>query len=88
MVKAVHDTYATIALGDLGNVDFSQVGETSSATIRKNLSTPPTEFVLKWNTEPTFITDGTIVPIATYTHAQCLTLMATSTWSLPDPLER
>ena len=81
-----HQTYATIVLGDLGNVDFSQVGETSAATIRENLLTPPTEFVLKWNTEPTFITDGTIVPIATYTHAQCLALMQTLEWNGPPPI--
>ena len=31
-------TYATISIDDLSKVDFSQVGETSADTIRKNLS--------------------------------------------------
>ena len=48
-------TYANVHIEDVQFVDFSQVGETSAATVRENLLTPPTEFVLKWNTEPTFI---------------------------------
>ena len=78
-------TYAIINIEDLGKVDFSQVGETSADTIRKNLLDPPTQFVLKWDTEPTFIADGTIVPNGTYTYQECLELMATETWSLPEP---
>ena len=87
-VKGIFQTYATISLNDLSKIDFSQIGETSEDTIRKNVLDPPTQFVIKWDVEPTFITDGTVIPDGTYTHEQCLTLMATSTWSLPDPLER
>ena len=73
------ETYAIINIADLPNIDFSQVGETDENTIRKSLD--ETQFVLKWNTEPTFIADGTVVPVETLTHKQALTLMATSAWS-------
>ena len=79
------DAYAIINIADLGNIDFSQVGETDENTIRKSLD--ETQFVLKWNTEPTFITDGTVVPLQTLTHQQALTLMATPEWSEPIPIE-
>ena len=84
-MKRIADTYAIINISDLVNIDFSQVGETDKNTIRKSLD--ETQFVLKWNTEPTFITDGTVVPVQTLTHEQALTLMATSEWSEPIPVE-
>jgi hypothetical protein len=86
-VKGVFQTYATISLNDLSRVDFSQIGETSEDTIRKNVLDPPTQFVVKWDVEPAFIADGTVIPDGLYTHEECLELMATSTWSLPDPIE-
>jgi hypothetical protein len=71
--------YAIININDLDNVDFTQIGETSSETIRKSLD--ETMFVLKWETMPTFITDGTIVPLQVLTHEECLELMETPEWS-------
>lgn len=80
-VKGIFQTYATISLNDLSKIDFSQIGETSEDTIRKNVLTPPTQFVIKWDVEPSFIADGTVIPDGLYTHEECLELMATSTWS-------
>ena len=80
-LKGAFQTYATISLNDLSKIDFSQIGETSELTIRKNLLDPPTQFVTKWNTEPDFIADGTVIPDGIYTYEECLELMATSTWS-------
>ena len=85
MSTRIADTYAIINIADLGNIDFSQVGETDENTIRKSLD--ETQFVLKWNTEPTFITDGTVTPLQSLTHDEALTLMATSEWSEPMPVE-
>ena len=85
MSTRIADTYAIINIADLGNIDFSQVGETDQNTIRKSLD--ETQFVLKWNTEPTFITDGTVVPLQTLTHDEALTLMATPEWSEEIPVE-
>ena len=85
MSTRIAETYAIINIADLGNIDFVQVGETDQDTIRKSLD--DTQFVLKWDTEPTFITDGTVVPVQTLTHAEALTLMASAEWSEPIPVE-
>ena len=77
--------YAIIQTSDLSNIDFSQIGETNADTLRYNLA--GTEFVIKWNTTPTFISDGTVVPVSQLTHEQALTLMATAEWSEPEPVE-
>ena len=85
MSTRIADTYAIINIADLSNIDFSQVGETDQNTIRKSLD--ETQFVLKWNTEPTFITDGTVVPLQTLTHDEALALMASAEWSEEIPVE-
>ena len=79
-------TYAVINLTDISLIDFAQVGETSASTIRKSLD--DTQFVIKWQEGyiPTFITDGTVVPVETYDHHAILELMATPAWSDPDPI--
>lgn len=76
-------TYAVINLTDVGLIDFAQVGETSASTIRKSLD--DTQFVIKWQDgyTPTFITDGSVVPVGTYDHHAILELMATPAWSEP-----
>ena len=80
------DTYIIVNIADLLNVDFSQVGETSENTIRKSLD--EALFVLKYEQEhePTFIADGTIVPVSTLSHAECLTLMSSPEWTEPEPV--
>ena len=85
MSTRIAETYAIINIADLGNVDFSQVGETDETTIRKSLD--ETQFVLKWDIEPTFITDGSIVPLQNLTHQEALTLMVSPEWSEPMPVE-
>ena len=77
--------YAIINTSDLSNIDFSQIGETSADTLRYNLA--GTEFVIKWNTTPTFIADGTVVPVSELTHEEAVALMATAEWSQPEPVE-
>ena len=81
----MEDIYAIIDIKDLLKVDFTQVGQTSANTVRKSLDN--SKFVLKWETMPTFITDGTIVPLQVLTHEECLELMATIEWSEPIPVE-
>ena len=85
MSTRIADTYAIINIADLPNIDFSQVGETDETTIRKSLD--ETQFIIKYNTEPSFIADGSVVPLQTLTHEQALTLMASSEWSEPIPVE-
>ena len=79
-------TYAICNIAtDLKNIDFSQVGESSSSTIRRSLD--DTLFVIKYISEPTFIKDGTVKPSQTLTHSEALELMSTSAWSEPEPVE-
>jgi len=75
------DTYSIIDINDLPKVDFTQVGETTPSTIRKSLD--GSKFVLKWDQTPTFITDGSVVPLQILTPAECLELMETDEWSKP-----
>ena len=84
MIKSF-STYAIIQASDLANIDFSQIGETSADTLRYNLA--GTEFVIKWNSTPTFISDGSVVPVSELTHAEALAVMATAEWSQPEPVE-
>jgi len=79
--------YAVINLTDIGLIDFAQVGESSVSTVRKSLDN--TQFVIKWQDgyTPTFIMDGTVVPVGTYDHHAILELMATPEWSEPMPTE-
>ena len=76
-------TYATINISDIGLIDFSQIEETSKDTIRKNIA--ETEFIIKWEEDntPTFITDGSVVPILTLTLSEILVLVETPEWSNP-----
>ena len=77
-------TYNTIAISDLSNIDFTQVQETSAETIRKSID--ETQFVIKWETQPSFLTDETVVPLGTYSHTACLELMATDFWTTDEIL--
>jgi hypothetical protein len=76
-------TYAAINLTCISVIDFSQVAQSSVSTIRKSLD--DTQFVIKWEDgyTPTFIMDGTVVPVGTYDHHAILELMSTSEWSQP-----
>lgn len=80
-------TYAVINLSDIGLIDFSQVGQTSAGTVRRNIA--ETQFVIKWEQGhiPTFILDGSVVPVAQLTHSECLALMQTAEWSAEIPVE-
>ena len=75
--------YGIIQISDLSNIDFSQIGESSENTLRYNLAL--TEFVIKYNNEPTFISSGLVLPVQLLTHEEALLLMQTSEWSEPMP---
>ena len=84
-MKKQAETYATINIADLALIDFAQIGETDENTIRKSLD--GLQFVIKWNTEPTFILDGSVAIIQVMTHDEALVLMASAEWSEPLPVE-
>jgi hypothetical protein len=71
-------TYAIINTTDKDKVNFEEVIQEPS-TVRYSLD--GTQFVIKYETEPSFITNGSVVPDAILNHADCLILMNTSNWS-------
>jgi len=79
------NVYAIINIADLGLINFTEIDETNATTIRKSID--ELLFVIKWfnEHEPTFIADGTVVPLQTLTHQEAATLMATPEWSEPIP---
>ncbi len=76
-------TYAVINLTDTNAILFSQVNQSSAQTMRRNLAN--TQGLLSYQVEPSFITNGSLVPVSTLNHEQALELMATPAWSEPDP---
>lgn len=71
-------TYQIISIDDLSLIDFSQIEEEDEDTIRKSVD--ETQFVIKWHDEPAFITDGSVVPMQTLNHEDCIDLMQTIAW--------
>lgn len=84
-MKKISLVYAVINISDIGLIDFNQVGQTSANTVRKNIA--ETQFVIKWNKEPTFIADGSVEPVGIYNHTTILELMATAEWTAEIPVE-
>ena len=74
-------TYAFAKWANIGSVDFTQVMETSAATVRKSLDNDL--FILKWYTanEPSFITNGSVTLAWSGTHAECLNRLTSSFWT-------
>jgi len=85
MSKRIAETYATISIADLGLIDFSQIHETSAETIRKSID--ESEFVIKYDAVPSFISDGSVEILQAMNHDEALQLMATDKWSEPLPVE-
>ena len=67
------------------SVDFSQVNTSSAQTMRRNLAN--TEAMISYDVEPSFITNGRLVPIQILNHEEALALLATPAWSEPIPEE-
>jgi hypothetical protein len=77
-------TYTIIDIADIDNVNFLEVHETSADTIRKSIDGE--KFVMEYGATPSFVTDGTVIPLATLSHSEALELMATEDWTSPDPI--
>ena len=76
-------TYAVINLTDTNAILFSQVNQSSAQTMRRDLAN--TQGLLSYQVEPSFITNGSLVPVSTMDHAAALALMATPEWTDPTP---
>ena len=78
-------TYVVINLSDTNSVLFSQVNQSSAQTMRRNVAN--TQGVLSFQVEPSFITNGSLVPVGTYTHEEILVLLSTPEWTPAQPEE-
>ena len=78
-------TYIIINTTEIGLIDFSEVLETSEATLR--ISVDGLQTVLKWEgSEPSFV--ATLSSYGgPYTHSEILAIMDTPAWTPPDPIE-
>ena len=81
------NVFAIISTLDINKVDFTQVPEENNPSLRYSLD--GSKFGIKWEHEhePTFITDGTLVPLQTLTHSEAVLLMGTIEWSPEIPEE-
>ena len=80
-------TYAFANTSTIGSVDFTQVMETSTDTVRKSID--ESQFIIKWYTasEPTFITDSSVTLTWSGTHTECLNRLTSSFWTNTGSLE-
>tara|TARA_R100000742_G_C4271990_1_gene91056 strand:+ start:900 stop:1157 length:258 start_codon:yes stop_codon:yes gene_type:complete len=79
-MKAVNLTYAILNITDVDKVIFEEIPETRTS-IRKSIN--GSEFGIKYNQKPSFILDGSVVPLMELNHSEMLDLMATEEWTLP-----
>lgn len=75
--------WVIIPVTELVNVDFSQVCETSTDTVRTSVD--GTQTFVKWdgNTMPDTVANLTNKS-ETHSHEEMLEILATATWSSPD----
>jgi hypothetical protein len=81
----MNTTYAIINLSDTNAIIFSQVAETSTQTMRRNIAN--TQGAISYLVEPSFITNGALTPVSTLNQAEFLDLMQTPEWKPADPTE-
>jgi hypothetical protein len=79
-------SYIVIDLSDTDKVLFSQVNQSSSQSMRRNLAN--TQGLLSYSVTPSFISDGSIVPVGDIMNqTEALELLQTDAWSEPMPEE-
>ena len=75
--------YAVINLSDTNAVLFSQVNQSSAQTMTRNIAN--TQGILSYSVEPSFITNGSLVPVSILNHTEVLALLQTPEWRTPGP---
>tara|TARA_R110002060_G_scaffold63032_1_gene72345 strand:+ start:165 stop:416 length:252 start_codon:yes stop_codon:yes gene_type:complete len=79
-------SYIVIELSNTNLVLFSQVDQQSAQSMRRNLAN--TQGLLSYRVTPSFVTDGSLPIVGSVMNQdETLALMATSAWSVPDPIE-
>lgn len=78
----ITNTYYVINTIDKDKVDFNEIIQDINA-IRYSLD--GSKFIIKTpvgvNTDPTFITNGSVTPVGKYTHSEVLTVLEGAEWT-------
>ncbi len=74
-------TYSIINIADLPLIDFSQIAENDETTIRATYD--GLKFIIKYNIVPSFVMDGSVVPLQVLTYSEALILANTAEWQIP-----
>lgn len=71
-------------VSELNNIDFNQVLETSSDTVRKSVD--GTKTFVKWEGDTPTCVSNLTTKEGPYTYSEILTILATSAWTDPNLL--
>tara|TARA_R110002012_G_scaffold312888_5_gene524016 strand:- start:1908 stop:2156 length:249 start_codon:yes stop_codon:yes gene_type:complete len=72
-------TYTILNISDIGNIIFSEIIENNSGTLRQ--SNDRKQFGIKYESEPSFITNGSVSPIKIMDKTEAIELMQSAKWS-------
>jgi len=76
--------YVVILMQDSNGIIFSQVDQLNAQSMRRSLDN--SQGLFSYRVEPSFITDSSLPIVGSIMNqTECLTLMATSEWSTPEP---
>ena len=76
--------YLILPFSEISTINFEEVMETSSDTLRYSVDSSKT--FIKWvGATPSFY-DSVLAPEGPYTHTEILTILKTSEWTNPDLL--
>ena len=77
-------SYIVILMQDSNGIIFSQVDQLNAQSMRRSLDN--SQGLFSYRVEPSFITDSSLPIVGSIMNqTECLTLMATSEWSTPEP---
>jgi hypothetical protein len=71
-------------VSELGQIDFTQVLETSADTVRQNVDT--TKTFVKWDSEMPECIANLETKEGPYTYEEILNILATPEWTDPNPI--
>tara|TARA_R110000772_G_scaffold266090_1_gene388122 strand:+ start:158 stop:412 length:255 start_codon:yes stop_codon:yes gene_type:complete len=82
MGENINRRYITFSFSEVDDVDFTQIEETSSPTLRKSVD--ELLAVIKYELPAPSSVDSLTTKSQEYTHSEILALMITPAWSHPD----
>ena len=72
-------TYTILNISDIEKINFSEIIENNFGTLRH--SNDGQEFGIKYESEPSFIANGSVLPVKIMDKNEAIELMQTENWS-------